>query len=73
MHLGLYEQEKLFSGGESFNQLQRDPERNHMSIKRLMGRGFGDQMYRNTYRSKNLNWVEISQPTARELQKQHCG
>ncbi len=37
-----YEQDKLLVGDQAYNQLRADPENVIISIKRLIGRGFGD-------------------------------
>jgi molecular chaperone DnaK len=55
-----YEQGKLLVGEKAYNQLQADPENVIMSIKRLMGRGFGDWAVQ---KQKSEFSYKIIQPT----------
>lgn len=59
-----YEQEKLLVGEKAYNQLRADPENVIMSIKRLMGRGFGDpDVQKHIQKQKSELSYKISQPT----------
>lgn len=55
-----YEQGKLVVGDKAYNQLRHDPENAIVSIKRLMGRGFGDPAVQ---KQKSEFGYKISQPT----------
>ncbi len=55
-----YEQGKLLVGEKAYNQLQNEPGNVIMSIKRLMGRGFGDTAVQ---QQKSQIGYKISQPT----------
>lgn len=55
-----YEQGKHLVGEKAYNQLRADPENTIMSIKRLMGRGFGDSAVQ---KQKSEFSYKITQPT----------
>lgn len=55
-----YEQGKLLVGEKAYNQLRADPENVIMSIKRLIGRGFGDPAVQ---KQKSEFGYKINQPT----------
>lgn len=55
-----YEQGKLLVGEKAYNQLRADPENVIMSIKRLIGRGFGDPAVQ---KQKSEFGYKITQPT----------
>lgn len=55
-----YEQGKLSVGDKAYNQLRHDPENVIMSIKRLMGRGFGDPTVQ---KQKSEFGYKITEPT----------
>ncbi len=55
-----YEQDKFLVGEKAYNQLRHDPENVIMSIKRLMGRGFGDLAVQ---KQKEEFSYKITQPT----------
>lgn len=55
-----YEQGKLLVGDQAYNQLRADPENVIISIKRLMGRGFGDPAVQ---KQKSEFGYKIAQPS----------
>ncbi|WP_016951758.1 Hsp70 family protein [Anabaena sp. PCC 7108] len=55
-----YDQGKFLVGEQAYNQLRHDPENVVTSIKRLMGRGFGDSAVN---KQKSEFGYKISQPT----------
>lgn len=55
-----YEQDKFLVGEKAYNQLRHDPENVIMSIKRLIGRGFGDSAVQ---KQKSQIGYKITQPT----------
>lgn len=55
-----YDQGKLLVGEKAYNQLRADPENVIISIKRLMGRGFGDPAVQ---KQKSEFGYKITQPT----------
>ncbi len=55
-----YEQSNFLVGEKAYNQLKHDPENVIMSIKRLMGRGFGDSAVQ---KQKSESGYKITQPT----------
>ncbi|MBD2693754.1 Hsp70 family protein [Anabaena catenula] len=55
-----YDQGKFLVGEQAYNQLRHDPENVVISIKRLMGRGFGDSAVN---KQKSEFGYKISQPT----------
>lgn len=55
-----YDQGQLSVGDKAYNQLRADPENVIISIKRLMGRGFGDLTVQ---KQKSYFGYKISQPT----------
>ena len=55
-----YQQDKLLVGEKAYGQLKADPENVIMSIKRLMGRGFGDWAVQ---KQKSEFSYKITQPT----------
>ena len=59
-----YEQGKVLVGEKAYNQLKGDSENVIMSIKRLMGRGFGDpDVQKHIQKQKSELSYKISQPT----------
>ncbi|MBR8833939.1 MAG: Hsp70 family protein [Stigonema ocellatum SAG 48.90 = DSM 106950] len=55
-----YAQDKLLVGDQAYNQLRADPENVIISIKRLMGRGFGDPAVQ---KQKSEFGYKIAQPS----------
>jgi molecular chaperone DnaK len=55
-----YDQGKFLVGDQAYNQLRHDPENVIMSIKRLMGRGFGDSAVQ---KQKSEFGYKITQPS----------
>lgn len=55
-----YHQGKLLVGEKAYNQLRAEPENVIISIKRLMGRGFGDPAVQ---KQKSEFGYKITQPT----------